>query len=150
MSETDRYILLLALDPEGRLCDIGDAGNAEILRVAEAAPRPGSLTERDLDSVTDHPAADIDSAIRDMFSRMRATGLPGVIDATDVRLHQPSPLGLCTAMTEHLWDLIDAENAENDLEGRADDFDAHDLSTVREAMVDNCPEYSGDSTSPEP
>ena len=93
-----------------------------------------------------------DSGPRDSGPRGSGTAgsQPGVIDAADVRLHQPSPLGLCTAMTEHLWDLIDAENSESDIEGRADDFDAHDLSTVREAMVDNCPEYSGDSSPPEP
>lgn len=144
----ERYVLLLALDPEGKLCDISDEGNAEILRVALAAPRPGSLVERDLEAVTDHPAADIDSAIRDLFSRMRATGLPGVIDAADVRMHQASPLGFCNAMTGHVWDLIDAENDAGGLDERVDDFDAHVLSTVREAMVDNCPEYSGEAPAP--
>lgn len=116
--------------------------------VCQARPVPESRDQRHETGIRHHPV-DEDIAIADFFSRMRSSGLPGVIDLPDLRLHAPTPLAFCEDLTTHIWQNIEDEQADGDIESRVDDFDNHPLSPLREAMVNASPEYQGEEP-PEP
>lgn len=147
MQEDDRHVLLKPLRAgedalSGDASGTPEAATAARWLVAVAIPDPGSTVRRILSEVSVHDGHKaLEGAIRDFFGRMRQDGLPGVLDAADIRIHGATPLDICNDITFEIHDdLPDIE----DPEARIDDFDAHPLTCLREAMIDACPEYSGD------
>ena len=139
----EAHVYMTSRGEDGKMAEI-TKGNPTIV-VAIAVPRAGSNTERDLSDVREYPEEDVEEAVKDFFGRMTETGLPGVLDTPEVRAHQKDPLAFCEALTET---IIDQVPDNDDPDARDDDFDNHPLSLLREVMVDNCPEFSGESPSP--
>lgn len=139
----EAHVYMTSRDKGGKMAAITE-GNPTIV-VAISVPREGSNTERDLSDVLEYTDDDIDNAVKDFFGRMTETGLPGVLDTPEVRVHQKDPLAFCEALTET---IIDEVPDNDDPDARDDDFDNHPLSLLREVMVDNCTEFSGESPSP--
>lgn len=147
----DRFMLMLPMpggrDPQGAMAevtarDVPAACGALRWCVAVAQPRPGSAVAWDMSDTTLHDGdAAVQDAARDFLSRMEATGLSGLIDTAEARIRGDTPLEICNAATEAIHDDIPDVD---DPEARVDDFDAHPLSELREALVDACPAYSGE------
>ena len=139
----EAHVYMTSRGEDGKMAAITE-GNPTIV-VAIAVPRAGSNTERDLSDVQEYTDEDIDNAVKDFFGRMTDTGLPGVLDTPEVRAHRADPLSFCESLTETILDEVPVNDAPD---ARDDDFDNHPLSLLRETMVDNCPEFSGESPSP--
>ena len=126
----------------------GSVMGASAWIVSIARPVPGSTTARRHETLVTHadgPEADegdaLAAAVADFFGRMRETGLPGVLDAREIRGWRGTPLDFCCLLTEEISDdLPDID----DPDFRDDDFENHHLAELREAMVDACPEFSGE------
>lgn len=140
----DLYILLECITPTGYLAPhIDDLGSS--WRVSLASPTEGSLTDRDREDVETYPRDAVEEAVGDFFTRMKTQDLPGVLDTGNLRAHHVSTLDFTSRLTEEISDdLPDPE----DEDARIDDFDNHPLAPLREAMVDKCPEYSGEIPEP--
>lgn len=145
--EADSYVLLMPMGEDG-MRSPGKAVEAQTWAVAIARPVPGNTTKRAHSEITLHchgtPCADGEAlapAVRDFFDRMREMGLPGVLDAQEIRKHCATPLDFTCLLTEEIADDLPDLEDEDALD---DDFDNHPLSPLREAMVDACPEFSGE------
>lgn len=130
------YALLTPVGPDGESFPHGLT--ASRWRVATAQPKEGSLTERVLSNAQEH---DTEEAAAAAFFALMRTGLPGVLDAANLRLHEDTPLAFAEAMTDHVLEACEAAGGDT---ARADDWDNTEFSALRDAMVDACPEYSGE------
>lgn len=134
------YALLRSVDADGNLAPLPDANTRFEVGVARA--RPGTLNERDLEQVRTWPAAEMGVATAAFFDLMRETGYGGVVDMPEVRAWCDTPLAFCEQFTADIADDL-PDLLEDD--ARDDDFDNHLLSPLREAMVNACPEFSGEA-----
>lgn len=142
----EKYVFLMPVEA-GNTHTPGDTASATAWLVSIAHPASGSIDARNHEALTVHgdtpTSRDGDAmtnAVVDFVRRMKETGLPGVLDAADIRLHDVEPINFCHRLTERIIDDID--NAPGG-DVRDDDFENHPLAPLREAMVDACPEYSG-------
>lgn len=136
--EKDQYILMTAVDESGAIANI--SVDNSIVTVSVAEPKPNTNGERITSDVAEY-RGDPKSAVEDFFRRIKSTGMPGVLDTAEVRIHAKEPLDFCNKITEEIHEDI-PEMDEDD--SRDDDFENHPLSELREAMVEACPEYSGE------
>lgn len=144
---SEKYVFLMPVETDESR-DPGSAAGASAWVVSIAGPTPGSTTARNHENLIVHSdgaeARDgdaMEAAVTDFFGRMRETGLPGVLDAQEIRGWQDTPLDFCCLLTEAIADdLPDVD----DPDFRDDDFENHHLAPLREAMVDACPEFSGE------
>lgn len=148
-----RHVLMMPIGTEDmeKPGDVNEAMSWIVSIAAPGAPGTQSRIHVDLARHLDDPfiaESALSSAVRDAFARMEATGLPLVLDAADVRIFADRPVDACCRMTEKILEGIDEGPAED---FRDDDFENHPLADLREAMVDACPEYSGqDPEDPDP
>lgn len=136
----NRYILLECINADGEIASSVELA-ATRWRVSEAEPVPGSQTDRTRHDVTTHDREAVEEAVKEFFDRMKDMQLPGVIDTGNLRAWHDNALDFTCRLTEEINDDLPDVDAEN---FRDDDFDNHPLAPLREAMVDNCPEFSGE------
>lgn len=90
------------------------------------------------------PQDDVQAVAR-FFTVMRDLSVPGEILTADLAMTSASPMGFTDGLTQAIHDATpDGE----DPDARDDDWDNHQWSSLREAMVDNCPEYSDGAFEP--
>lgn len=140
------YALLECITRDDKIAISVDAADVR-WRVSTAKPAPGSLTERIRTDISIFEDDDIGDAVKAFFERMREQGLPGVLDTGNLRAWHETDLDFTTRLTEEIAD--DLPDIDED-DFRDDDFENHPLAPLREAMVDNCPAFSGEEPSIEP
>lgn len=135
------YIFLFSVNSRGRPGSVDDASSVWV--VSTSTPRPGSLIERDHADPASFAegASRIEEAVQEFFRRMRDTGFPGVLDTADLRAWHATPLDFTQRLTEELADECDDIDEDDQ---RLDDFDNGKFAPLREAMVDACPEFTGE------
>ena len=143
---SEKYVLLMPVGDIGGHAP-GFVDGAESWAVSIARPAPGSTTQRIHSDIVVHrhePTSRdgdaLNAAVVDLFTRMREQGLPGVLDAADVRQFCETPLDFCCRLTEVISDDLPDIEAEDFCD---DDFENHPFAALRETMVDACPEFSG-------
>ncbi|MFX4299839.1 hypothetical protein [Pseudosulfitobacter pseudonitzschiae] len=135
-----RYILLEYITADGEIANSVEQRSAS-WRVSEAEPLPESTTQRLRAGAKTYDREAVEDAVIDFFTRMRRSSMTGVLDTGNLRAWHENPLDFTCRLTEEINDdLPDID----DEDFRDDDFDNHPLAPLREAMVENCPEFSGD------
>ena len=73
---------------------------------------------------------------------MRRHGLPGILDTPEYKGFRKTPHSFCVLLTEEISEGL-LDNADG--KSRDDIFKDHILSPLRQAMIDACPEFSGET-----
>lgn len=134
-SDKTPYAFLTARGADGQMTQ---TDTAHEWVVATARPAEGSLSARELSG--ERHFADATKAVRAFFALMK-TGMSGVIDTSNLREYEDSPLAFTETLTDKVSEACDEIDEEDE---RADDFDNTAFSELRDAMVDHCREYSGE------